>query len=171
MSRKEMIGNDVWCIPAFVLRDWRKPQNPQFRIGLIISQTGSRSRRRHHHLLQELSLLARLVLKHQEVQPSSCSSWITSSYLLIIKKLLFLMVSSVEVPANFSSFRALVFPTSSSLLITLFHFSFPCPTEYNLLHTQKTHFCCFQSSLICSSKSSCFIVIHHAWEFHGFIEF
>jgi hypothetical protein len=48
------------------------------------------------------------------------------------------MAPSVDVAANFSSFRVFVCPTSSFLDVTLFRRLFPRPMEYNLLHTVET---------------------------------
>jgi hypothetical protein len=45
------------------------------------------------------------------------------------------MESSLDVSVNSSSFRVFVSPTSSFLFVTLFRRPFPCPLEYNLIHT------------------------------------
>jgi hypothetical protein len=51
---------------------------------------------------------------------------------------LFLLISYVDVPANFLSFGVFVCPASSFPVVTLFSPSFPCPIQYNVLHATGT---------------------------------
>jgi hypothetical protein len=92
----------------------------------------------HHHHLQGLRLLAHSVLIHPAIFMTFLDYVFISVGNIRVAWELFLMASSVDVPANSSTLHVFVCPTSSLLVMTLFRFSFPCRTEYNLLRTMET---------------------------------
>jgi hypothetical protein len=90
-------------------------------------------------LLGRLSLLALPVLNHQAIFFLVLLGHVFQSLHNIIFVLeLYLITSSVDVPANLSSFGVFVCPTSPFPVMTLFRLSSSCHIEHNLLHTTET---------------------------------
>jgi hypothetical protein len=92
-----------------------------------------------HHLLKSLSLLVLLVLKQHAIFFSALLGHVFQSVHNIKFVLeLYLLASTVDVPANLSSFVVFVSPTSSLPVMILFRLSSLCHIEHNLLHTAET---------------------------------
>jgi hypothetical protein len=92
----------------------------------------------HHHHLQGLSLLARSGFKNRAIFFTFLHHVFLSVGNIKVARELFLMASSVDVPANLSFFHVFFCLSSLFPVVTIVRRSVPCSIHHNLLHTVET---------------------------------
>jgi hypothetical protein len=117
-----------------------------------------------HHNAQGLSLLARCFLKYQAIFFLALLDHVFLSVdnIKFVWEV-FLMASTVDIPASFSCFPVSVSPTSHSYLLLYFVATFLFPWNITCYTLYNPHLCCFQPSFV-YSKSACFTATRQAWQ-------